>query len=130
MTTRLARTALAAGLAALGLASCSKPSDAKPETAGAAEPVLEGRRVDITVGPEGYSPSTVEAKVGEALVLRFTRKTKSSCLEQVVFPDLKITKELPLDKPVEIAVKAEKAGKIPFQCGMAMVFGKVNVTGG
>jgi plastocyanin domain-containing protein len=130
MTTRLARAAFVAlGLVAAS-ASCSKPSDAKPETAGAAEPALEGRRVDITVGPEGYSPSTVDAKVGESLVLRFTRKTKSSCLEQVVFPDLKITKELPLDKPVEIAVKADKAGKIPFQCGMAMVFGKVNVTGG
>jgi plastocyanin domain-containing protein len=127
MTTRLACSALAALALACACASCQKPAEAKPETA--AEPALEGRRVDITVGPEGYSPSSVDAKVGESLVLRFTRKTKSGCLEKVVFPDLKITKDLPLDKTVEIAVKADKAGKIGWQCGMAMVFGSVNVTG-
>ena len=93
------------------------------------EAPLEGRRVDITAGPEGYSPSTIEAKKGESLVLRFTRTTKSDCLGQVVFPELKITKDLPLNTPVEIGIKADKAGKIPFQCGMAMVKGSVNVTG-
>jgi plastocyanin domain-containing protein len=121
-------------LAALAIvavtASCTKPSDAKPEgPSGAAPgPVLEGRRIDITVGPEGYSPATVEAKKGESLVLRFTRTTKSECLAQVVFPELKITRDLPLNTVVEVGVKADKVGKIPFQCGMAMVHGNVNVT--
>ena len=126
------RVALAAALALVAAtASCSKPSDAKPETSGAApapaQP-LEGRRIEIVAGPEGYSPSTVHAKKGESLVLRFTRTTKSDCLGQVVFPDLKITKDLPLNTPVEIGVKAEKAGKIPFQCGMAMVKGSIDVS--
>jgi plastocyanin domain-containing protein len=128
------RSALLAALAlTAATASCSKPSDAgAPPGAGTAaikEAPLEGRRVDVIAGPEGYSPSTIEAKKGESLVLRFTRTTKSDCLGQVVFPDLKITKDLPLNTPVEIAVKADKAGKIPFQCGMAMVKGSVNVTG-
>jgi plastocyanin domain-containing protein len=125
MQIRLALAALS--LAAL-TASCSKPGDAKPEPA-AQGPALEGRRIDITAGPEGYSPATVEAKSGESLVLRFTRTTKSDCLGQVVFPGLKITKELPLGTPVEIAVKADKPGKIPFECGMSMVKGSVNVSG-
>src|SRR5271166_4557813 len=94
---------LALGLA-LAAASCSKPAETKPSSTGAP---LEGRRIDITAGAEGYSPSTVEAKQGESLVLRFTRTTKSDCLAQVVFPDLKITKELPLNTPVEIAIKAD-----------------------
>jgi plastocyanin domain-containing protein len=127
---RLARLALAALALAALTASCTKPGDAKPEPAPAAQgPALEGRRIDITAGPEGYSPATVEAKSGESLVLRFTRTTKSDCLGQVVFPGLNITKDLPLGTPVEIAVKADKAGKIPFQCGMAMVKGSVNVSG-
>jgi plastocyanin domain-containing protein len=92
-------------------------------------PALEGRRVDITASSAGYSPSTIEAKKGESLVLRFTRTTKSECLSQVVFPGLQITKDLPLDTPVEIAVKADAPGKIPFQCGMAMVHGSVDVSG-
>jgi plastocyanin domain-containing protein len=61
--------------------------------------------------------------------LRFTRTTKSECLAQVVFPDQKITKDLPLNTPVEIPIKADKEGKIPFQCGMAMVKGSIHVTG-
>lgn len=121
-------------------ASCSKPTEASAEAARStpgtqgtqgttAGPALEGRRVDVAVGPEGYAPSTIQAKQGEALVLRFTRTAKGECLSQVVFPDLKITRDLPLNVPVEIAVKAEKPGKIAFQCGMAMVHGSVNVTG-
>ena len=124
------RSSLLAALALFAVtASCSKPSDAKPEGAGTGAPALEGRRIDITAGPEGYSPATVEAKKGESLVLRFTRTTKSECLAQIVFPDQKITKDLPLNTPVEIALKADKAGKIPFQCGMAMARGSINVTG-
>lgn len=127
-----------AALAFAGLvASCSKPTDASPEaahtggatTGGAAAPALEGRRIDIAVNGEGYTPSKIEAKQGEALVLRFNRTTKSDCLAQVVFPDQKITKDLPLNTPVEVAIKADKPGKIPFQCGMAMVHGSINVTG-
>src|SRR5262249_40444503 len=40
-------------------ASCSKPGDAKSEAtpSGKDAPALEGRRIDITAGPEGYSPS-------------------------------------------------------------------------
>jgi plastocyanin domain-containing protein len=118
-----------AALAALA-AACSKPSEASPPDATRKDaPAAEGRRVDITASNEGYTPSTVEAKVGESLVLRFTRTTKSECLAQVVFPDLKITRDLPMNTPVEIPIKADKAGKIAFQCGMAMVHGSVNVTG-
>jgi plastocyanin domain-containing protein len=128
MKTSLVHCAVAAVLA-LAAASCSKPSNTSPETVGTAGPALEGRRIDIVAGPEGYSPSTVEAKKGEALVLRFTRTTKSDCLAQVVFPDQKITKDLPLNTPVEIGITPDKAGKIPFQCGMAMVHGSIHVTG-
>jgi hypothetical protein len=129
---------VAAALLPAVTASCSKPSDANaaPATGVAAAAVKDGpapdpnaRRVDITATSQGYSPATIEAKKGESLVLRFTRTTKSECLAQVVFPGLKITKDLPLNTPVEIAVKADAPGKIPFECGMAMVHGSVNVTG-
>ncbi|APR87390.1 Lead, cadmium, zinc and mercury transporting ATPase [Minicystis rosea] len=119
---------LTIALAALA-ASCSKPSDAGSGAAGKDAPQTDGRRIDVAVTAEGYTPSTIEAKKGESLVLRFTRTTKGECLAQVVFPDQKITKDLPLNTPVEVAIKADKAGKIPFQCGMNMVRGSINVTG-
>ena len=123
---------LAAVALALLVAACSKPTEASPEaakTGAASTPGVDGRRVDITVGPGGYSPATIEAKQGEALVLRFNRTAKGDCLAQVVFPDLKITRDLPLNTPVEIPIKADKPGKIAFQCGMAMVHGSINVSG-
>jgi plastocyanin domain-containing protein len=129
--TSLLRTAiLTLALGALAAACGNKTSDAGPaQTGGAAAPAGEGRRVDVAVTADGYTPSTIEAKKGESLVLRFTRTVKGECLAQVVFPEQKITKDLPLNTPVEIAIKAEKAGKIPFQCGMNMVKGSINVTG-
>lgn len=120
--------------ALLLLVACDKPKDAAAQTSSsAAAPApaqttaLVGRRVDVTATNDGYSPSTISAKKGEDLVLRFTRKTKSECLSEVVFPTLNIKKELPVDQTVEIAVKADKEGTIPFQCGMAMVKGKIEV---
>lgn len=125
----MTRVLLFSGLLAV-FAGCSKPAGTTPEVVGSsAAPALEGRRIEIVAGPEGYTPATVEAKQGEALVLRFTRTTKSDCLAQVVFPDQKIKKDLPLNTPVEVGIKADKAGRIPFQCGMAMVHGSINVTG-
>jgi plastocyanin domain-containing protein len=125
---------IAVSLAALATTSCSKPGNTSPEGVGSvaqepAGPPLVGRHVEITAGPEGYKPATIEAKQGEALVLRFTRTTKSDCLAKVVFPDRKISKDLPLNTPVEIGITPDKPGKIPFECGMAMVHGTINVTG-
>lgn len=126
------------GLIALVLASaaclgeaCSKSSEptAQAAPASSAAPAAEGRRIPITASAEGYSPSTVDAKKGEQVVLVFTRTTKSDCLAEVVIPDLKVKKELPLNTPVEIPVKLDKEGKVGFQCGMAMVKGTINVSG-
>lgn len=114
---------------AMATASCSKPGDAGAGSASKDAPSAEARKIEIAVTGSGYSPSTIEAKKGESLVLRFTRTVKGECLSQVVFPEQKITRDLPMNTPVEVALKADKAGKIPFQCGMAMVHGAVNVTG-
>jgi plastocyanin domain-containing protein len=128
----LLRTSLLTLALCLAATSCSKASDAGPSGGPSVKdgPTQDGaRRINIAVTPEGYTPSAIEAKAGENLVLRFTRTAKGDCLSQVVFPDQKITRDLPLNTPVEVAIKAEKAGKIPFQCGMNMVRGSINVTG-
>ncbi len=126
------------GLAALGLAiaaclgeACSKPSEslahATPASTSASS--ATGRRAAITAGPEGYAPTSVDAKAGEPIVLVFTRTTKSPCLAEVAIPDLGIKKDLPMDTPVEIPVKLDKPGKVGFECGMSMVKGTINVSG-
>lgn len=75
----------------------------------------------------GYSPSLVSAKVNKKLVINFLRKDENSCLEEVVFPDFKIKKYLPLNKNVSIELHPKKKGEYKFKCGMNMFHGKVVV---
>lgn len=130
MLRRILALSSLAGLLAFAFA-CDKGSSAQasPAASSSASAPLVGRRVDVTATNDGYSPSDIPAKKGEDLVLRFTRTTKSDCLAEIVFPTLNIKKELPMNQTVEIAVKADKEGKIPFQCGMAMVKGAITVSG-
>jgi plastocyanin domain-containing protein len=108
------------------LTACNKPSSDAAPAASAAAP-LPGRHVAVVASKDGYEPATIEAKKGESLVLDFKRTSKGDCLAEVVFPTLGIKKDLPLDQTVQIPVKAEQAGDLKFQCGMAMVFGKIHV---
>lgn len=78
------------------------------------------RVVEITVDEKGFSPSKVEAKQGEKLTLRFVRKSDKTCATKVTFPELKVTKELPLNKPVDVEVPTASARTLGFQCGMGM----------
>ena len=125
-------SALVLGLA-LGAAGCDKAGASGAPSSSSATATAEAaappnvRRIDIAATNDGYSPSSVDVKKGEEVVLRFTRKTKSDCLAQVKIPKLGITKDLPIDKPVEIAIKPDADGDIPFECGMSMVHGKIHV---
>jgi len=113
-------------------AGCKKGDDAnsKPKVAPAA-PVTAGttdkdgvRRIEITANTEGYKPDKIMGKPGEKLMLVFTRTADSSCISQLVTPD-KQTVDLPLNKPVEVAVTVPATGQVGFACGMDMFHGSV-----
>ncbi|WP_437940199.1 cupredoxin domain-containing protein [Sorangium sp. So ce341] len=110
--------------------ACSKPAEETKALAAVELAAPAGvKRVDIAVNDSGFSPSTIELKKGEPVVLRFTRTTKSECLKAIAIPDLKVEKDLPLDTPVEVAITPEKEGKMVLQCWMAMVKATINVVG-
>ena len=83
-------------------------------------------RMDIVVDG-GYKPRTIRVSKGDTVTLNITRKDPNSCLEEIVIPDLKIKKYLPLNKKVEISFTPEKSGEYRFQCGMNMYHGKLIV---
>jgi plastocyanin len=116
-------------LACKGDGPASASTTAAPSGAATAEPALDpnARIIDITASDKGFEPKSVDAKVGESIVLRFTRKTETECVNAIDFPSLKIKKDLPLNTPVNVPIKADAPGEIKYQCWMAMLFGKVVV---
>ena len=118
------------GSLALG---CGKSNDAnaKPASSGtaAAAPAetAAGRVVEVKVTNKGFEPKVIEAKKGETISLKLTRETESECLKAMAIPSMKIEKDLPLNQPVIVNVKADNEGTIGFQCWMAMFKGEIDV---
>jgi plastocyanin domain-containing protein len=102
----------------LAFLACSKSENA--DVAKAAPVTMIGGSTKITVDAKGFTPSDVRVEKGQSASLVFVRTTDSTCAKQVVFPELKMQKDLPLDTPVAIEVPTDKARTLTFQCGMGM----------
>jgi RND family efflux transporter MFP subunit len=98
------------------------PSQVAPQPA-----PLKTQRHEIAVTAEGFSPARITVEPGAAVELVFLRTTDGTCAKKVVFPGLKITKDLPLNKPVTVSWTPEKSGTVDFVCGMNMFKGAVVV---
>ncbi len=75
----------------------------------------------------GYSPSTLIVKKNQPVTLILTRSDPSDCLEEIVIPEFKIKKSLPLNQEVPINIEPKTIGEFPFHCGMNMFHGKIIV---
>ena len=107
------------------LAACSKEptaadAQASTESHEQVQSAKAGRVVAIDVGDQGFKPSHIEAKKGEATTLRFTRSSDKTCATKVVFPEIKLEKELPLKQAVDVVVPTDQSRTLVFQCGMGM----------
>jgi plastocyanin domain-containing protein len=118
-------------LLTLALVACSKKADeAKPAPAQTPPATIattgsDGlRHIAVEANKEGYKPDRITGKPGEQLVLTFTRTADSECISQLKAPDGKLV-DLPLNKPVDVAVTVPKTGEVGFACGMDMFHGVV-----
>jgi plastocyanin len=84
-------------------------------------------RVAVEVTQEGFVPKEIPAKVGQPITLVVTRKTDLTCAKQIIFADLGVEKELPMNQAVEVTVTPTKPGDLRFACSMDMVAGKLVV---
>ena len=80
--------------------------------------------VEITV-EGGYTPQAITIPFGATTTLRFTRKDPSTCLEEVVLPDFKVRRQLPLGQAVEVALTPKQRGSFRYSCGMNMYHGTI-----
>ena len=76
---------------------------------------------------QGFEPAKVTLRAGIPARLTFVRTVEKSCGTEVLFPALKIERDLPLNKPVVIEFTPEKTGEIAFACGMNMMQGTIVV---
>ena len=120
--------ALLLSLTVVALFACDKgkktapPKQEAPVTVGT---VADGvRRIDVKASQNGYNPERIAGKPGEKLMLIFTRTVEGECLSQLKTPEGKIV-ELPMNKPVEVAVTVPQQGELTFACGMDMFKGTI-----
>ena len=121
--------ALIISLLFVALTACDKgkkqapaPKQEAPVTAGT---VADGvRRIDVKASQAGYEPERIAGKPGEKLMLVFTRTVEGECLSQLKTPEGKLV-ELPMNKPVEVAVTVPQQGELTFACGMDMFRGTI-----
>lgn len=81
----------------------------------------------VVVNDEGYEPTQLTVPQNQPFEVTFIRTSQSHCGEEVVFPDHKIRKTLPLNEPVTIALPAQEKGDLGFTCGMSMMRGALIV---
>jgi plastocyanin domain-containing protein len=75
----------------------------------------------------GYSPAVVEVQAGRSVRLRFDRRDRGSCTEEVVLPDFGIRRFLPAGQATTIEFTPDRPGSHEFACGMGMVRGTLRV---
>lgn len=115
-------------VALLALAACNKKEQASAPggaTSAQALPPVPAGAQRVLVTADGFQPSRLDLKRGTALIFR--RTTDDTCAKAVVFPEMKIEKELPLNTDVTVDLPASARGEVAFQCGMGMYQSKVVV---
>jgi plastocyanin domain-containing protein len=112
-------------VALVPIAFACKKSEAQPSPAPVASITVTGKRIDVKASGEGFTPNAINVKKGEATTLVFTRTTDDTCATKVVFPEIKLEKELPLNQQVAVELPVDKDRTLAFQCGMGMFKSKV-----
>ena len=103
--------------AAPGTATRQEHKSAKHATA---------RTIDVGV-TNAFAPAEIHVKRGEKVKLVFTRTTDRTCATSVHIKDLGVNQELPLNKPITVAIEPKKAGKYRYTCSMDMIAGTLVV---
>ncbi len=83
--------------------------------------------LEVTVSAAGFTPARIEIPAGKEATLAFRRTDAQNCGGKVVFPELGITKELPVGETVLVPLGRQSAKVLHFGCGMGMYKGSIMV---
>jgi plastocyanin domain-containing protein len=91
------------------------------------EMVVASGEIDVLV-EGGFTPGVISLEQGKPTTINFLRKDPNTCLEEVVLPDFKIKRYLPLNQTVSVKLIPKQKGEFAWSCGMNMYHGKIVVT--
>jgi len=84
----------------------------------------------VVADEHGFTPASLamaKGTPGSTAAVTFVRTTDKTCATEVVFPELGVRKQLPLNQPVAVDIPTDSARTLNFQCGMAMYKGMLVV---
>jgi plastocyanin domain-containing protein len=84
--------------------------------------------IQIIVKDGVYTPARIQAKANKPITIEFLRQDQSACSEYVVFSNLDVHEQLPLNQPHSIHLGKLAPGTYPFACQMNMYAGELVVT--
>jgi plastocyanin domain-containing protein len=83
--------------------------------------------ITIIVKDGVYQPSRIKVAAGEKTTLQFFRKDGSPCAATVLFPDVEISEDLPLEVNKSVELPPMSSGEYSFHCPMKMYTGTLIV---
>jgi hypothetical protein len=82
----------------------------------------------IDVDGRGFTPARISLPAGRTARLVFYRANAQNCASRIVFPALKIEKDLRPNAATIVEIPAQPGGTISFNCGMGMFRGALVIT--
>jgi plastocyanin domain-containing protein len=116
---------LAVLLALVVFAGCQKPRAESPTPSPVASSGVQ--EVQLVVTDAGFQPAEVAVAKDRPIRLTVTRKTNQTCATEIVFKEIDVKKDLPLDQAVTIDLPAQQSGTLNYACGMNMIKGSLIV---
>jgi RND family efflux transporter MFP subunit len=101
------------------------PAASSPAARRRGEVSVQTATIRITSG--GFEPATIRLRKGVSAQLTFVREIDPSCATEIVIPEFKIKRGLPLNEHVTVEFTPSKAGEFGFSCGMNMLQGRIIV---
>ena len=105
-------------------AGCSKPHAAQESTPVAASGAQD---VALTVTDAGFQPAELAVAKDRPIRLTITRKTDATCAREIVFKEIAVKQDLPLNQAVTVNLPAQGSGTLHYACGMDMIKGSLVV---
>jgi len=82
------------------------------------------QEVQLTVTDKGFEPAEIKVEKDRPIVLTVTRKTDATCAREIVFKEIAMKKDLPLNQAGPDRPAGEPTGTLNYACGMDMIKGK------